>query len=101
MIKHVVMFKFLEEAEGRTKQENLEIIKRMLENLVGVVPTLKSATVKINSEKANQDNYDLVLISEYDDWEGLQAYNTHPEHVKVGQAIKNLRESRACVDFEY
>lgn len=39
MIRHIVMFQFKEEAEGRTKVENLQIAKSMLESLVGVVPT--------------------------------------------------------------
>ena len=30
MVKHIVMFKFFENAEGRTKKENVEIAANML-----------------------------------------------------------------------
>ena len=100
MIRHIVMFQFLEEADGRTKKENVAIAKGMLEALQGVVPTLKSSYVKVNDEAANPDNYDLVLVAEYDSMEDLNAYIVHPEHKKVGEFMRKVREKRACVDFE-
>lgn len=100
MVKHIVMFKFLEEAQGKTKRENAAIAKEKLDKLMGVVPGLLSITVELNAENADPDNYDLVLISEHEDWEGLAAYITHPNHVKIGEFMKGVRESRTCVDFE-
>lgn len=99
MVRHIVMFEFLEEADGRTKKENVAVAKSMLEALQGVVPTLKASEVRINDSLANQSNYDLVLIADYDDFEGLNEYTVHPEHVKVGEFMKKVRKSRACVDF--
>lgn len=101
MVKHIVMFKFLPEAMGRTKKENLEIAKNMLMDLQGKVPTLLSSVVEINSEKANPDNYDLVLSADYNNWDDLSAYIVHPLHKAVGEFMKDVRESRACVDYEY
>lgn len=101
MVKHIVMFKFLPEAMGRTKKENLEIAKNMLEDLQGKVPTLLSSVVEINSENANPDNYDLVLVADCNSWEDLNAYIVHPLHKAVGEFMKDVRESRACVDYEY
>ena len=99
MVKHIVMFKFMEEAEGRTKAENVNIAKDMLEALQGTVPTLKSSEVKINTGSA--DNHDLILIADYDSYEDLQAYIIHPAHKAVGEFMKKVRLSRACVDYEY
>lgn len=101
MVKHIVMFKFLPEAMGRTKKENLEIAKIMLLDLQGKIPTLLSSTVEINSEKANPDNYDLVLVADYNGWDELNEYIVHPLHKAVGEFMKDVRESRACVDYEY
>lgn len=101
MVKHIVMFKFLESAEGRTKKENVEIAKSMLENLQGKVPTLVSSVVKTNSEKADNTNYDLILISDFESLESLNEYIVHPLHKEVGVFMKKVRESRACVDYEY
>lgn len=100
MVRHIVMFKFKEEADGRTKKENLQIAKEKLEALQGAVPTLRSSYVKLNDENANPANYDIVLVSEYDDMEGLNAYIVHPAHKEVGEFMGKVRESRACVDFE-
>ncbi len=101
MVRHIVMFEFLDEAEGKSKRENAEIAKGMLDHLVGLVPSLLSAEVKLNSPKADSTNFDLILTTEHNDFEGLKAYATHPEHLKVGQFIGNVKKSRACVDYEF
>ena len=101
MVKHIVMFKFLPEAMGRSKKENLEIAKNMLMDLQGKVPTLVSSTVELNYDKANPDNYDLVLVADYNSWDDLNEYIVHPLHKAVGEFMKDVRESRACVDYEY
>lgn len=100
MIRHIVMFRFHEEADGRSKQENLEIAKQILEDLMGVVPTLVSMKVNLNSSLAGKDNFDLILDSEFESMEGLQEYVVHPAHKKVGEFIVKVRESRASIDFE-
>lgn len=101
MVKHIVMFKFLEEAEGRSKSENVMMTKNMLDALQGGVPTLLSSKVTINDVKADPTNYDLVLESEFESFEALHEYIVHPEHKKVGEFMRPLRESRACVDYEF
>lgn len=101
MVKHIVMFKFLDTAEGRSKKENVEIAANMLQDLQGRIPTLVASEVKINSECADNSNYDLVLVAEYNDWAGLQEYIVHPLHKAVGEFMKGVRESRACVDYEF
>ena len=101
MIKHIVMFKFANEAEGKTKAENLAIAKEGFEALSGKVPSIRSLRVELNSPEADQSNYDLVLITEHDDIEGLNAYQNHPEHKKIGAFVGKVRELRACVDYEF
>ena len=101
MIKHIVMFKFLDKALGRSKQENLEITASMLKNLLGVVPTLLSCQVEYNAPEADSSNYDLILITEHKDFQGLHSYIEHPEHKKVGVFMKQVRESRTCVDYYF
>ncbi len=101
MVKHIVMFKFLPEAEGRTKKENVENAAQMLRDLQGKIDTLVSSEVRINSENADGTNYDLILIADYNGWDELNEYIVHPLHMTVGDFIKKVRESRACVDYEY
>ncbi len=101
MVKHIVMFKFLESAEGRTKKENTEKAAQMLRDLQGKIPELLSSEVRINSDLADKTNYDLVLIADYNSWEDLNKYIEHPLHKAVGAFMKGVRESRSCVDYEY
>ena len=99
MIRHVCMFEFLEKAEGRTREENLAITKSMLEALPKTIPQIRASTVAINAEGAPQDNWHLVLITDFDSLEDLETYRVHPDHVAVGRFIHPVRASRACVDF--
>ena len=43
--------------------------------------------------------YDAVLISTFANAEALARYKVHPEHVKVSNYCKKIRESQAFVDF--
>ena len=100
MIRHIVMFKFLPEAEGRSKRENLDIARGMLEKLQGTVPSLRTSEIHYKHEQAAESNYDMVLIADFDDLDGLNSYIVHPDHKAVGQFMQGVRESRTCVDFE-
>ena len=100
MIKHIVMFKFKDEALGQTKEENLKQGNEMLEALMGKVPTLRSMAAGPNL-LAGATAWDIALIAEFDDIEGLKAYTDHPEHKKVSAFMGQVRTERAAVDFEF
>ncbi len=100
MIRHIVMFSFKDEAEGCTKAENVQKTKEMLDALPGKIDKIRSQTVAVNAEAASKDNYDLVLISDFDSFEDLQAYLVHPDHKAVGAFMRPRRIARSCVDFE-
>lgn len=98
MLKHVVMWKLKETAEGKTKAENAQFMKEHLEALWGIVPELKSVEVGINVKESDMA-YDAVLIAEFENEAALAAYKIHPEHVKISSYCKKIRESRVVVDF--
>lgn len=100
MIKHVVMFKFKDEAKGKTKEENVKIAKDMILDLKQSIDVLKFMEVGINSKEADNNNYDLVLISEFDTIQDLKEYAVHQEHIKVVNFIKEVVETRSCVDYK-
>ncbi|MFP4697203.1 MAG: Dabb family protein [Eubacteriales bacterium] len=100
MIRHIVMFKFKEEVEGMKKTEIIEKAKIMIEELEKKIESIRFLKVGINSKEANQDNFDLVLVSDFDTMEDLNNYQVHPDHQIVVAFIKKVVESRACVDFE-
>lgn len=101
MIKHIVMFKLKEEAEGKTAAENAQEAKVRAEKFIGEIPTLAALEVRLNSKDANPANYDFALICDFADMAALQAYQVHPTHVAFGKFITPRRELRACIDYAY
>ncbi len=99
MIEHIVMFRFLEEADGRSKEENIQMAVELANKLLCQVECMKSFRVVTNDKAADETNYDFALICDFNNMEELDAYQNHPKHVEFGQFIKKVRESRACIDF--
>ncbi|MCQ2462963.1 MAG: Dabb family protein [Clostridia bacterium] len=99
MIRHIVMWKFLDEAQGLTKQENLLKVKNALEALPEKIPFIRRMEVRLNVNP-KPGCFDAVLISEFDSLEDVNAYREHPEHKKISSYVKLIREDRACVDYE-
>lgn len=100
MIRHIVMFELLEQAQGKTKKENTLKAKEMAEDLRSKVPGLRKYNVVINSDDADSTNYDIALICDFDNMDGLSEYQNHPDHKAFGAFIREIRKSRACIDFE-
>ncbi len=98
MLRHVVFFKFKDSAEGGDKQANMSRVKKMLEALVGRVPTLVSMSAGPNAVES-ASAWDFALVAEFADADGLQAYTVHPEHKKVSEFVSKVRTERASVDF--
>ena len=101
MVKHVVFFRLADEAEGKTKIENAQIIKQGLLSLLDKVPVLRSERVGINIPNATKTDYDICLECEFDTWADVDTYQNHPEHLKVAAYIAKCRTARAAVDYEF
>jgi hypothetical protein len=99
MIKHIVMWKLKDNAEGGTKAENAKRIKRELEALKGVVKEIVDIEVGINFEPSSAA-YDLVLYSVFKSREDLDSYQNNPDHLKVAKFIGSVREDRIVADYE-
>ncbi len=99
MIKHIVMWKLNPFFEQKTKKENAEKIKMMLENLRQYIPQIKKIEVGINFNVSDAA-YDVVLYSEFTAINDLQIYQQHPEHVKVAEFISKVKTDRVVADYE-
>ncbi len=101
MIKHVVMWKLKDVAEGKTKAENAGVMKKLLEDLPSKIPELKKAEVGINILERDDDAVsDVVLTVECDNQEDLKAYAEHPDHQKVVKFAKKIVIERRVVDYK-
>lgn len=99
MLKHIVMWRFVEGAQGKSRVEHAQWMKEHLEALVGVVPEIRSMEVGVNVAPS-PSAYDAVLISTFDDKEALDRYKVNPAHKAVAAYCKEVRELRADVDYE-
>ncbi len=96
MIKHIVMFKFKEEA----KAENLAMAVKKANEMNETIDCRISIKPMLNVKSSDDRNYDFVLLCEFESIEQLEEYKVHPVHVAFGKFITPLRESRACIDYE-
>lgn len=97
MVKHIVSFKLKEFASPEAKAAKLAEFKTGLESLVDKIDVLQSMEVGINANPA--ETFDFCLVSVFNTLEEVDIYAKHPEHVAVAVQIRELLESRACVDY--
>ena len=99
MIRHVVMWKFKESAEGRSRRENMELVKERLLALPALIPQIKRLEVSFDF-KGSEFSSDLMLLTEFDSREDLESYIVHPDHQKVGPIVRSVTEVRMSHDCE-
>lgn len=99
MIKHIVMWRLKDSAQGNDKAVNARLVKEKLEDLRGRIPGLLRIEVGLNFA-AEADAADVVLYSEFEDRAALDAYQAHPLHEAMKPFIKDLRCERRVVDYE-
>ncbi|MDD1746855.1 MAG: Dabb family protein [Methanomassiliicoccales archaeon] len=98
MIRHVVLWRLKEQAEGRSRLENAKMIKVHLEALPDLVPEIRR--LEVGADVLNEgSSWDLCLIVEFDDLEALKRYQDHPEHKRVAELVALTRDQRAVVDY--
>jgi len=98
MLKHIVLFKLKEQAEGADKDQNARTLKAELEALAGKIPQIRKMEVGINTV-SSEAAYDVAIYSEFADKGDLGIYQKHPEHMKVVELVKKVASGRAVVDY--
>ncbi len=98
MLRHIVMWRFKGEAEGKTKQQNMDYVRSRLYSLKEVIPEIKSLEIGINVKQSGAA-YDMALVSEFEDLAALERYRTNPKHVEISEYVTKVRTDRAVVDY--
>ena len=96
MIRHVVLFRWTEEATEEQKRRVAAEIAR----LPSLVPSLRA--FHIGSDLGiNPGNFDFAVAADFDDVDGYLAYRDHPEHrAIVAEFIQPIVAERAAVQYE-
>lgn len=92
MVKHIVLYTL---KEGVDKKEAVELIRSVLEPLVGKIPGLKHLEIR----EAFQ-GLDYVLYSEFESAEDLKNYAEHPLHIEAKGHFFHLLSNRYAADYE-
>ncbi len=96
MIKHIVTFKLKGTPEVR--RQYAQDFKAALEALPEEIDVLEAIEVGINENPA--ESWDVVLTATVPTMADVAVYATHPAHVAAAAIISEVKESRACVDYE-
>ena len=99
MIRHIVLWKFQESAGGADRDSNLATASRLLKELPGRIPSIRSFEVGVDTGHGPQA-YDLALNSTFDSEEGLHAYIEHPAHRQVVVFLRAVQSGRVVADYE-
>lgn len=99
MIRHVVMWKFKDSAEGKTKEENLSIVSERLYALVPVIPEIKKMEIILDFSHTDM-SMDMMLLTEFDTVDDMKTYAVHPEHLKVSEYVRKVIVTRVVLDAQ-
>ena len=93
MVKHIVVYTL---KEGVNKTAAVELIRSVLEPLVGVIPGLLHMEIRA----AYQGGMDYALYSEFESREALAAYREHPAHLAAKAHFHGMLDKRVSADYE-
>jgi len=99
VIKHIVMWKLKDQAEGAERVANMQKMKALLDGCANIVPGILKFEAVL-AQPGLEATYDVVLYSEFESRAALDAYQDHPDHVAIKPFIGAVREARQCMDYE-
>lgn len=100
MIRHIVMWKLKDEAEGATKEKNAEKLKLILEGLRTNIDEIKAVEVGIQINPDVDESLDVVLICDFETELDFQMYTRNPHHQKAINFINAVADKRFFVDYK-
>ncbi len=98
MIKHVVLWKLHDFAEGNDKDKNMDIVIKELYEIQKELPLLRALDCH-KSIKTGGHFWDLILNMEFDSFEDLEKYQVYPRHKALHDFAVKVRVDRAVVDY--
>lgn len=98
MVKHIVLWNFVEGLSDAEKAEAGAKIKALLEPIKELVPG--AVEISVVREQLPTSNREIALFSTFETAEALTTYKNHPAHVEAGKYVRSVTRDRACVDCE-
>ena len=95
MVKHIVFLNLKDNSE-----EDKKFVQEKIMSMKGKIEVLKHLEVGINFADEERA-YDMALVSDFENKEGLQSYAVNPLHVEVIKYLKATNTVTKVVDYEY
>lgn len=99
MIRHIVLWRFKDQAGGASREENLSRAVSLFEEILPKLTGVLHFSAGVNGPKSEEAS-DLALLVDFDSWNSLREYQDHPEHLRVVSFLRSVRTERRVVDFE-
>ena len=99
MVKHIVLWNFLDGFSEEERKEAAAQMKALLEPIKDLVPGALEIEVRYNQLPSS--NRDVALISTFETYAALETYQKHPAHVEAGKYVRSVTCNRACMDYEF
>ena len=100
MIKHIVMWRFKSEAEGKSKRENMATVRDGLYALIPLISEIKKMEIGFDISET-EASADLCLVTEFESTADLKIYAEHPKHLEVAGYVRKVTETRTVLDYEF
>lgn len=97
-VRHIVMWR-LSGKDVWQRMCNDGAVDRLLASMRRTIAGLLRIEFGMNAADS-PDAADLVLYSEFESWQALQCYETHPLHEELKVILRPLRSERRVVDYE-
>jgi hypothetical protein len=103
MIAHVVLFKPKHELTTAQRQTVIDDLKAAAAG----IPTVRSLRVgkrlrhgMPGYEQVMREDFEYVVVIEFDDADGLKAYLAHPKHAAIGAHFMQAAAAALAYDYE-
>jgi quinol monooxygenase YgiN len=97
LVRHIVMWNVRGDTP-QAKADNVAKLRASFHSLRGKVPGLLRLEIGVDSSRVDYA-CDVVLVSDFESQAALDAYATHPEHLRVKQELGDIRIARHQVDY--
>lgn len=98
MIRHIVMWKIKDFAEGNDKETNITLAKEKLGAVAKKLPQVKFFEFG-RCIKSGEMFFDVALNMEFETAEDLELYLNDPDHKALSAFVSRIRSDRAVVDY--
>ena len=94
MLKHIVLFRLKGKSKGQIN--NIINLLKRLKKQIDIIQSVEVGFDIIQQERS----YDIAFIGIFRNFQDLEIYQKHPEHIKLKEYMEKVSESIVSVDFE-